>query len=191
MMGSGVLQTVAFVGLALCWVVWFLAFVKPSRQASGHEKVVRAPASRWGIFFNLLGFACACAYVRPVGLQKPAWELIVSIVIGPPSAVLGWSAARDLGKHWRYEAALSSDHQLVTTGAYAHLRHPIYASMLGMILATGFAYSWWPMFVAGVALFLIGVEIRVRAEDRLLEQRFQNEFLEYRRRVRAYIPFVR
>ena len=47
------------------------------------------------------------------------------------------------------------------------------------------------MLVIGISLFTIGTEIRVEAEDRLLEIYFQDEFIEYRSRVRAYIPFIR
>ena len=45
------------------------------------------------------------------------------------------------------------------------------------------------MWVAGALAFIVGTEIRVRAEDRLLEQRFGLEFRNYRSRVPAYIPF--
>jgi len=64
-------------------------------------------------------------------------------------------------------------------------------SMFGMLLSSGAAYTWWPMLVAGVSFFMIGTEVRVEAEDRLLETYFQDEFIEYRSRVRAYIPFIR
>jgi len=47
------------------------------------------------------------------------------------------------------------------------------------------------MLVSGLSFFLIGVEIRVEAEDQLLETYFQDEFIEYRARVRGYIPFIR
>jgi protein-S-isoprenylcysteine O-methyltransferase Ste14 len=40
-------------------------------------------------------------------------------------------------------------------------------------------------------LFAIGTEIRVRIEDRLLASRFGDQFLDYQRRVSAYIPFIR
>ena len=63
--------------------------------------------------------------------------------------------------------------------------------MLGMLLATGAAWTWWPMFAAGLIFFLAGMEIRVRAEDRLLAEHFQNAFADYRSRVPAYIPFIR
>jgi len=185
------LQNIALVELTICWIAWSLAFVRPRKLAAGQEKVVRAPASRWGILLNFLGFGCVCAYVRPAGFEKSAPEFVASMLLGPLSVGLVWAATSHLGKHWRYEAALNADHQLVKTGAYSRIRHPIYVSMLGMLLATGAAYTWWPMLVAGFVFFLMGIEIRVRAEDRLLEQRFQDEFIEYRSRVRAYIPFVR
>jgi protein-S-isoprenylcysteine O-methyltransferase Ste14 len=104
---------------------------------------------------------------------------------------LGWSAARRLGKQWRCQAALIQDHELVQTGPYGLIRHPIYTSMLGMLLATGFGWAWWPMFTAGLIAYLAGTEIRVRAEERLLEERFKEAFVAYHTRVRAYIPGLR
>lgn len=80
--------------------------------------------------------------------------------------------------------------ELIQTGPYRWIRHPIYTSMLGMLLATGASWTWWPMFVASLIAFLAGTEIRVRAEDRLLTERFKDSFIDYRSRVRAYIPFV-
>jgi protein-S-isoprenylcysteine O-methyltransferase Ste14 len=130
--------------------------------------------------------------VRPTGFQKSMPELIASMVLGPLSVILAWSATRHLGKFWRYEAALNANHELVKTGPYAWIRHPIYLSMLGMLLASGAAYSWWPTLIVGVLLFLIGAEIRTKAEDKLLEMYFQDEFIEYRARVRSsYIPLIR
>ena len=140
---------------------------------------------------EMVGFALVWAYVRPVGFEKPAAILIASMVLGPPSVALAWAATRHLGKQWRYEAALSEDHELIQTGPYRWVRHPIYASMLGMLLATGAAWSWWPMFAGALVVFLVGTEIRVRAEDRLLAERFQDAFAEYRSRVKAYVPFIR
>jgi magnesium-transporting ATPase (P-type) len=61
------LQIAALSELALCWIVWSLAFVKPSKQAAGQKEVSSAPVSHWGIFLVMVGFALVWAYVRPVG----------------------------------------------------------------------------------------------------------------------------
>jgi protein-S-isoprenylcysteine O-methyltransferase Ste14 len=63
--------------------------------------------------------------------------------------------------------------------------------MFGMLLATGFAKTWWPFLVAGVILFVIGTEIRVRAEEKLLGARFGEEFALYKSQTPAYLPFLR
>jgi protein-S-isoprenylcysteine O-methyltransferase Ste14 len=185
------LLTVAFVELVLCWVIWSLAFVRAKKQAGNQKKVVRARASLWGIALQGSGFALVWTYARPRGFEKSSILLIISMILGPPSVALAWWATRHLGKQWRYEAALSDDHDLIQTGPYSWVRHPIYASMFGMLLATGACQAWWPMFTGGVIVFLIGTEVRVRAEERLLSDRFKDVFVAYRSRVRAYIPFVR
>jgi protein-S-isoprenylcysteine O-methyltransferase Ste14 len=63
--------------------------------------------------------------------------------------------------------------------------------MLGMLLATVTAWTWWPMAVGSVIAFIAGTEIRVRAEERLLAEHFGESFSAYRERTSAYIPFVR
>jgi protein-S-isoprenylcysteine O-methyltransferase Ste14 len=186
-----VLQIAAYVELGLSFVVWSLAFAKPSKQAAGQKEVASAPASRWGIGLVMVSFALAWAYIRPVGFHKPAAALIASMMLCPPSVALAWAATRHLGKQWRYKAALSEDHELIQTGPYRWLRHPIYASMFGMILAVLAAWTWWPMAVGSVIAFIAGTEIRIRAEERLLSERFGDSFASYRARTSAYLPFLR
>jgi protein-S-isoprenylcysteine O-methyltransferase Ste14 len=60
-----------------------------------------------------------------------------------------------------------------------------------MLVATAALVTRWKWGVAVIALFLIGTEIRVRAEDRLLASRFGDRFTAYRRQVAAYLPLVR
>jgi len=185
------LEVVALAELLLCWVAWSLAFLSPRRKAKGQRKTVRDPASRWGILLVMASYACAWAYVKPPGFEKSAPSLIASMLLAPAAVVLVFAATRHLGKQWRYEAALSEDHELIRTGPYRRLRHPIYASMLGMLLATLLAWTWWPLLIASLLFFLAGTEIRVRAEERLLAARFRDEYSAYRAGTWAYIPYLR
>lgn len=175
----------AWIELGVCWIAWCLAFVRPRNRARGAKKNVSAPVSRWGVILVMLGYACIWAFVRPAGFEKSAVSLIASMVLGPPSVVLVWMAARHLDKQWRFEAALSEDHKLITTGPYRWLRNPIYTSMFGMLLATGLAKTWWPLLIAGMIFFVIGTEIRVRAEEKLLAARFGEEFAKYKAKTPA------
>lgn len=185
------LQLVAWIELLLCWILWCFAFVKPNRQAKGQTTVVRAPSSRWGIGLVMLAFFLIWVWVKPAGFTKSKPELIASMILAPLAVVLAWSAAHELGKQWRLEAALSEGHELIRTGPYSVIRHPIYTSMFCILMATGAACTWWPMWLGGAIAFVIGTEIRIRAEERLLESHFHESFRQYRRDVRAYIPFIR
>jgi protein-S-isoprenylcysteine O-methyltransferase Ste14 len=86
---------------------------------------------------------------------------------------------------------LNPDHELVTSGPYKLVRHPIYTSMLFLLAGTGFMITPLPMLLLSTAVFMFGTEIRVRIEDRLLASRFGDRFQEYQHRVPAYIPFVK
>ncbi len=181
----------AWIELLVCWLAWCAAFVKPSRQAKGQTKVASAASSRLGIGLVFVAFMLVWTWIKPIGFEKSTVALVASMIIGPISVYLAWASAHELGKQWRLEAALSADHELIQTGPYRWMRHPIYTSMFGMLMATAAAYTWWPMWLAGAVAFIAGTEIRVRAEDRLLEEHFQDRFRAYRSRVRAYLPFVR
>jgi protein-S-isoprenylcysteine O-methyltransferase Ste14 len=185
------LEIATWVELAICWIAWSLAFVKPRKRAKGQKKAVQASSSRWGILLVMFGFGCVWAFVVPRGFEKSTVSLTASMLLAPPSVVLVWMATRHLDKQWRVEAALSEDHKLVTTGPYRWMRNPIYASMLGMLLATGLSKTWWPLLVGGVIFFIIGTEIRVRAEEGLLSGRFGEEFERYKATTPAYLPFLR
>jgi protein-S-isoprenylcysteine O-methyltransferase Ste14 len=181
----------AFAELMVCWMLWFWVFAVQHKRRALEKPVVTDPGAKWGILLQALGYALAWIHPGPIEPFKPAPLLIASMILGPLSTALGWRALRHLGKQWRIQAALSEDHKLVQTGPYRWIRHPIYASMLGMLLATGFVWTWSPMFAAAVCLYLTGTEIRIRSEDRLLAARFPEAFAAYRSRVRAYIPYLR
>ncbi len=180
--------------LVVFWMLWSAAFITQQRRNRGQSAVAKAPAARWGIILQILAISVALQhrFDHPGDwLIAPGWRLVAEIVFGVIAVALGASAVAALGKHWRYDAALIAGHQLVESGPYSIVRHPIYTSMFALLLATGVAVSGWPQFAGSVVLFAAGTEIRVREEERLLGAHFGSEFASYRARVPAYIPFVR
>ena len=117
--------------------------------------------------------------------------MVTGVLVGCLAVLISWTSIRALGKQLRVHAGLYSDHELVRSGPYSIVRHPIYAGMLAMYLATALVRAAWPVGVIGLAIFIVGTEIRVRIEDGLLATRFGQQFAEYKASVPAYIPFVR
>lgn len=175
--------------LIACWILWAAPFLLKRARGPGPEAVETAPVSRWGMILEAIGFAVA--WRSRMG-WAPALPLVLASMLLAPVGVIGaWWSVRHLGKQWRFEAGLNREHELVRSGPYRIVRHPIYASMLAMLLATGFLLDYWWQLLIALAVFIAGTEIRVRAEEKLLAGRFGEEFHEFKRRVPAYIPFAR
>ena len=174
--------------LAVGWLVWFLPF--PLTGWSSKTPSRKDNRARWGLVLECLAYAL-------VGLGEfwtsspSAWRIVCAVVSLSLACLLSWTATRALGRHLRFDAALTADHQLVRFGPYRVVRHPIYTSMLCLLWGTGFLITPIPLFLAATAIFICGTEVRVRIEDGLLASRFGAEFQEYRRSVPAYVPFVR
>jgi protein-S-isoprenylcysteine O-methyltransferase Ste14 len=172
---------------AALWLGWMLPFIH--KAAAPREKaVVKDPSARLGII--LVGIAFGIIWGIPA-FDVPPWRVAVALVFGGIGIAMTRFAVRHLDKQWRFDAALNANHILVQSGPYALVRHPIYAAMFAMLLAAGFLLAQWPVLIAGVVLFVIGTEIRVRAEEKLLRSRFGEEFEAYASRVSAYVPYVR
>jgi protein-S-isoprenylcysteine O-methyltransferase Ste14 len=180
--------------LAACWVGFGVILVIGKRGATKSD-AKRSPISHLGFMLQLLGYAICFAFPRPdlspiVPMPKVT-EVLLSMTIaaiGVVSIGICYAAARALGKHWALVARVVEGHELVTEGPYSHVRNPIYLAMFGMLVATGLTISRWQALLAGILVFLIGNEIRIRSEEKLLRETFGAKFDEYASRVPAVFP---
>jgi protein-S-isoprenylcysteine O-methyltransferase Ste14 len=177
-----------YILLAVGWILWLLPFPLSGWNRSAPAK--RDKRWRWGLLLQIVAYCLL--WQGHFWLRSPAlWQVALAVLCFLLASLLSWTSTRALGKHLRFDAALSHDHELVRSGPYGMIRHPIYTSMLCILLGTGVLITPPLLFLAALILFLIGTEIRVRAEDGLLASRFGDEFLRYRQTVSAYVPFVR
>ena len=178
----------AYITLAVGWLFWFLPFPITGWNRASPQK--SDPRARWGIFLQAISYALLWQGHFWTRSLSP-WRFALATFFLALAILLAWTATRALGKHLRFEAALSPDHQLVQSGPYRIIRHPIYTSMLCLLLGTGLMLTPPLLFAIALAIFLLGTEIRVHIEDSLLASRFGNEFRTYRQHVSAYIPLIR
>jgi protein-S-isoprenylcysteine O-methyltransferase Ste14 len=104
------------------------------------------------------------------------------------SIVLLVLAHRDLGYNWSPSVDLRQEHQLVTRGIYAHLRHPIYASVWLWCLAQPLLVHNWIGGLAGLVLFLPVYVYRLPIEEKMMLDQFGQPYREYMRRVGGIFP---
>lgn len=177
-----------YVILALGWLGWASAFARARRSLRPPSELDRR--ARWGIAIEAVAYFLLWQgrfWARP----SEGWRTALAAAFLLLAGVLAWTAVLALGRHWRIDAGLSADHELIRGGPYRLVRHPIYASMLCLLCGTGLVISAWPLLLLSLFVFVIGTEIRVRVEDRLLAARFGSLFEEYRRSTPAYIPYIR
>jgi len=182
------MPTYAYIILGVGWLIWVAPFLLIKRSASEAQKLDRR--ARWGIVLQGIGYSLLFQnrfWERPVN----GWRSLLAVGLLVLASGLSWSGARALGRQWRIDAGVNQDHELVTSGPYRLVRHPIYASMLCLLLGTGLMVTPWPLLVVSILVFLLGTEFRIRIEDRLLASIFGNRFEDYRRTTSAYVPFVR
>jgi protein-S-isoprenylcysteine O-methyltransferase Ste14 len=175
------------VGLGLLWMLQLILHPKPKSTP-----VKKAPKAYWGIVLQIIGGWFVVLPARTHWTEPAAlWRICGGTACGLVAIWLVSAGIRHLGKQWRVRAALNQDHELVTSGPYRIIRHPIYAAMLGMFLMTTLLVGrlpWWPI---GLVLFLTGIEIRIHVEEGLLRAHFGSRFEEWKRAVPAYLPLLR
>ena len=185
------MQLFARAMLGVFWLAWGFpfAFLAPHRQK--RPSLTAAGPSLLGLLLETIGISMAWLIRMPASAPLSLARVLPCLVLGPVAIVGGFAAVKHLGKQFRIQAGLYHDHELVRTGPYAVVRHPIYATLLGMLVCTLLILTPWQWAPVSLALYIVGTEIRVRTEDGLLESRFGEEFRRYRGKVSAYIPFVR
>ena len=182
-------QLWAFWGSALLFFFFLIrAFSHRTREIGGKSD----SRSRLGIILQsvgigLAGFGPVRTTLAPFGLAGlAATAAVLFLMIG--AIALFATSSRERGKNWSLVARTRSDHELVRTGPYARVRHPIYLGMLLFLLALAVGLGHLLQLIVAVPVFLAGTTIRTRIEDRLLEQQFGEKFRDYRGSTPSLIP---
>lgn len=94
-----------------------------------------------------------------------------------------------LGRNWSAMVTIKEGHELVTSGPYAIVRHPIYTGLLLAFIGSALARAEWRGVLA-VALAFGALWRKLRMEENWMRGQFGPRYLEYCRRVAALVPFL-
>ena len=95
-----------------------------------------------------------------------------------------------LGRNWSGTITVKEDHELIRTGPYAYVRHPIYTGLLAAVLGTAIA-SGTVGAALGFVIFLIALLRKLRAEEVFKRATFPAEYPRNSAEVPALVPFVK
>ena len=113
---------------------------------------------------------------------------VVTLLSALAAAFFGWRGFRDLGSNLTPYPKPLDDAQLVTTGVYGIVRHPIYTAVLSGALAySTFQHSWYAL--VGTVALAVWFEYKSRREEAFLRIQFP-AYADYAQRVKKFIPGV-
>jgi len=177
------------------WLAWLLYWVLAARgnketarqESAGSRLLHHAPLIAGGVLLaspHVLGPAFEARFHA----HTFGWFLagLALVVIGLGFAV---AARVSLGGNWSGTVTLKKDHELVQSGPYALVRHPIYTGLLVALIGTAIAIDRWRA-LAGLALLLAGIVYKISVEERFMREQFGEAYARYRARVKALVPFV-
>jgi protein-S-isoprenylcysteine O-methyltransferase Ste14 len=185
---DGAVHFVALVILVLWiafWVYWLAA-------ATG----VRSGRTRWGRFVGVrvalvllvLLLVRSRAFKGGQTITKDPWLQAVGLVVFLSGLGLAVWARRSLGRNWGMPMTEKVDPDLVTTGPYRSIRHPIYSGIILAMIGTAIAVSWyWLLAVALLGGYFVYSALM---EERYMAGVFPDTYPAYKRSTKMLVPFV-
>lgn len=118
-----------------------------------------------------------------------SWITIAGLVLVLSGITIYVKARRTLGRFFSERLRLLEDHELVASGIYAHIRHPIYAA--GMLLLPGFALLLnSPLGFIIMLLYIPLILVRIPFEEKMLRNAFGEKYIEYAKQTKRLVPLL-
>jgi len=180
-------HTIAYViaaGWVAFWTYWIVAAFRMKRGRILWRREVR-------IRVVLVVLAVAVARLglfRMHGLRTGPWLAGIGLVLFAAGLALAVWARLHLGRNWGGPMTQKADPELVTSGPYRLVRHPIYSGILVAFTGSALALDWaWLVVVVLTGVYFVH---SATVEERHLSQAFPDTYPEYRRSTRMLVPFL-
>jgi protein-S-isoprenylcysteine O-methyltransferase Ste14 len=181
-----------FAALWLSWAVYWWALSRDVKGTAQRESI----QSR---LVHIVPLAIAVLLLWAPTLRVPvlgerfiplsAWPYWTGAAITAAGLLFAVWARRHIGANWSGIVTIKVGHELVTTGPYALVRHPIYTGVLLAFVGSTLARAEWRGILA-IALATWALWRKLRIEERWLRGHFGEAYQEYSRRVAALVPFI-
>ncbi len=173
-------------------VVWTIGWLRTKRTQE------RAPFASRLLYGVPVGLACYLLFnhnlnlgwldTRP--LQHNIYLDIAAITLTALGIAFAIWARFYLGQNWSSAVTIKVEHELIRTGPYAWVRHPIYSGIILGMIGTALSRPA-PRALLAVVLFWIAFSIKRRMEEVFMRKTFGPDYEDYSRSTGALIPRVR
>ena len=177
-----VLKTAIAIAWVIFWVYWLASAVG----------VKEGRASRRRIPLNGLSVLAVLLLLRvfrggSLAVHSPVLEAVGAVVFAVGIALAVWARVY-LGHNWGMPMTEKSEPELVTSGPYRYVRHPIYSGLLAGLLGTALATN--PIGLIVVVILGGYFYYSATVEEKNLTAAFPAAYPAYRSSTKKLIPFV-
>ncbi|MEM1132110.1 MAG: protein-S-isoprenylcysteine O-methyltransferase [Pseudomonadota bacterium] len=176
-----------------------MAIRGPFAKNAGNVTVRRDYVYRFDLIV-MFGVFITMAPLPVIRLATP-WLDALDYDLGPIASAIGvaitlfglWFFYRshaDLGKQWSATLQIGSDHQLITDGIYARIRHPMYTAIWLCVLGQPLLFQNWVVGPPVVVVWAILYFTRLPREEQMMEEHFGSAYQAYRQRAGALWPKI-
>jgi protein-S-isoprenylcysteine O-methyltransferase Ste14 len=170
------------------WLAYWLIEARNTARTQKSESVLTAVIYRGATVVGiLLIFGLKRPWTRLWPVSVPL--LCVAIILMLCGFSFAIWARRHLGRYWSARVTVKEGHQLIESGPYSLVRHPIYSGLLLSMAATVMTIGTLQS-VCGYAVLLGALIFKLAAEERLLAAHLGQPYQDYQQRVKALIPGV-
>jgi protein-S-isoprenylcysteine O-methyltransferase Ste14 len=177
-------ELVFAIGWAAFWIYWLVAArsMKRGHIPWSRELRIRAVVVLGALLLIRLGV------FRDGDLNSDPWRAGLGLVLFALGLGFAIWARREIGRNWGTPMSQKDEPELVTSGPYHLVRHPIYSGILVAGVGTAVALSW--VWIIAVGLAGVYVTYSATVEERYLTEQFPDTYPPYRRSTKMLVPFI-
>jgi protein-S-isoprenylcysteine O-methyltransferase Ste14 len=177
-----VVDVVIFACWAAFWIYWLVASIGVK---AGQTRWTRFAGLRVGVILVVLLLLRGRALEGHGAISDP-WLQGIGLAVFLLGLALAVWARLYIGRNWGMPMSKKADPELVTTGPYRYIRHPIYSGIILAMIGTTIAVSlYWLVAVALLGAYFVYSAIM---EERFMADRFPDSYPEYKRSTKMLIP---
>jgi protein-S-isoprenylcysteine O-methyltransferase Ste14 len=173
----------------LVWVIWGLK-TKPTQIREGVSSRLSYSVLTVAAYYLMFGGDVPREYLRVRLFDPNRWTNVIGIAITVAGIAFAVWARVFLGGNWSSTVTVKVGHQLVRSGPYRWVRHPIYTGLLLALAGTGVVRHQVRAIVS-LVLAYAGFKLKSLIEERTMTNTFGAEYEEYRTTTGAIVPKLR
>jgi len=176
----------------LSWAVYWWVLSRNVKVTARHEPL-------WSRLLHVIPLAFAVLLLWAPRIPLPvlgdrflplmAWPFWAGVALTAGGLLFTVWARIKIGRNWSGIVTIKEGHELITSGPYAIVRHPIYTGLLLAFVGSALARAEWrgilAVVIAGWALWR-----KLRFEERWLREQFGESYQAYSQRVATLVPFL-